>query len=64
MHGGGGLKRSRPMLECTAIEDKEEKKKENNMNKVRAVHIYTYIYVIIEGHSRYWVLAVAYLAYG
>jgi hypothetical protein len=27
MPGGGGLKRSRPMLECRAIEDKEEKRK-------------------------------------
>jgi hypothetical protein len=43
-----------------------KKKKENNMNKVRAVRIYTHthISVIIGGHSRYWVLAVAYLAYG
>jgi len=39
------------------------RKKKNNINKVRAVRIYTYIYVIIGGHSRYWVLAAAYLAY-
>ena len=27
MLGGGGLKRSRPMLECRAIEDEEEEKR-------------------------------------
>jgi hypothetical protein len=37
------LKWSRPKLGCRAIEDNKKK----NMNKVRAVRIYTYIYVII-----------------
>ena len=53
MPGGGGLKRSRPVLKYRATEDEEEEEEEkNNTIKVRAVCIYTHISPSLFGDTR------------